>query len=178
MNEHSIIMGPESVRGIIGGTKTMTRRICKPQFPQDADYNGAHVLLSPYGVIGDRLWVKEAWATTHYFDAFKPSLIPNGANVHYLASEALGGLMKRSPMFMPHWASRITLEVTDVRIERLQDISPFDAIKEGYPDLEAGGDCVLWYARLWNKINVKRGYPWSDNPWVWVIEFKRVEEQS
>lgn len=85
---------------------------------------------------------------------------------------------------MPRWASRITLEITDVRVERLQDISEADARAEGAPPSHPTIDAVSrsfgyedfprsWYAQLWDSINAKTA-PWSSNPWVWVIEFKRA----
>lgn len=96
----------------------------------------------------------------------------------------------RSPMFMPRFASRLLLEITDIRIERLNDISDEDAVKEGLRILPASGryvvspgdqyfgsashDAVEVFSWLWDSINAKKGYPWSSNPWVWVVEFKVV----
>jgi len=89
----------------------------------------------------------------------------------------------RGGRFMPRWASRITLEITDVRVERVQEISEDDVLAEGcglrpwylnasgYPE----GPRTAGFAELWDSINAKRGYPWEDNPWVWVVEFERVE---
>jgi hypothetical protein len=75
---------------------------------------------------------------------------------------------------MPRWASRITLEITNVRVERVQDISDQDAIAEGIEDIGAG-DLRGMYAVLWSSINDKRGFGWASNPWVWIIEFKVVQ---
>lgn len=91
----------------------------------------------------------------------------------------------RSSMFMPRWASRILLEVTNTLIERVQDISQQDAIAEGAPPSHPSINCVSrelgfsdfsrsWFGQHWDRINGKK-HPWSDNPWVWVIEFKRIE---
>lgn len=75
-------------------------------------------------------------------------------------------------IFMPRWASRITLEVVKVRVERLSDMSVEDALAEGISDYTDENE--IWsYAQLWNSINSKK-YPWSSNPWVWVIEFRRL----
>jgi len=79
-------------------------------------------------------------------------------------------------MFMPRWASRITLEITGIRVERLQEITEEDAIAEGIIETShalPGGKLTAYgeYMLLWDALNAKRGYPWESNPWVWVIEF-------
>jgi hypothetical protein len=87
------------------------------------------------------------------------------------------GVKWRPSIFMPRWASRITLEVVDVRVERVQEIGNVDALKEGTPDLrtkENGWDMRDCFRSLWNTINQKRGYGWEKNPWVFVICFKRI----
>jgi hypothetical protein len=84
---------------------------------------------------------------------------------------------------MPRWASRITLEVTKVRVERVQEISEEDAAAEGTPSAPGVTPCgnigmgtaCYWYQQLWDKINAKRGCGWDLNPWVWVIEFRRIQ---
>lgn len=81
----------------------------------------------------------------------------------------------RPSLFMPRWASRITLEITGVRVERLQAISEADAIAEGYPNPHKAERPAMWFRRLWDSINAGRGYGWSVNPWVWVIEFQQVK---
>lgn len=78
----------------------------------------------------------------------------------------------RPSIFMPRWASRITLRITKVRVQRLQAISEDDAAAEGIP--RHSGPYILDFARLWDSINAKRGYSWNSNPWVWVIEFEKV----
>lgn len=78
-------------------------------------------------------------------------------------------------IFMPRWASRLTLTITDVRVERLRKITTADAIREGIEPTMRGEPTVLErYADLWNSINTKRGLGWDANPWVWVIEFERA----
>ena len=89
----------------------------------------------------------------------------------------------RGGRFMPRWASRITLEVTNVRVERVQEISEKDVLAEGYglqpwhlnENGEPEGPRTAGFAELWDSINAKRGYPWEDNPWVWVVKFRVVE---
>lgn len=108
-----------------------------------------------------------------------PRLIPKDARIHYAATEDRGGLLWRPSIFMPRWASRILLEVTAVRVERLQDISVADAMAEGVvetkPHMRGLEPCREWvyaYEDLWLSIHGPNS--WEQNPWVWVIEFKRV----
>jgi hypothetical protein len=123
--------------------------------------------------IGDILWVKETW---HY--------CPHKEEVLYKATDEGTGRDFRvgshggwkSPRFMPKANSRITLEITDISIERLQDISEDDAREEGVRSpLRYVGALRDAYKNLWNLLNAKRGYSWEGNPWVWVISFKGVE---
>jgi hypothetical protein len=127
-----------------------------------------------FGTPGDRLWVRETWAVPHFYDGHRPSKIPlNGCTVHYDATENLGGLLKRSPLFMPRWASRITSEITSVRAERLKDISDPDCWAEGIEcagwDPERYGSVVECYRDLWQSIHGPGS--WDLNPLVWVVEF-------
>jgi hypothetical protein len=159
MKERPIIMGADSVMAILGGLKTQTRRVVKPQpihMPEGAyidpyNHNYEHftawtldnkMLLNcggnikntahwkcPYGVIGDRLWVRETWAEANYWTNDVDAETPI-----YRASDyktPIKPVVWKSPMFMPRWASRITLEITDIRVERVQDITPEDALAEG-----------------------------------------------
>lgn len=80
---------------------------------------------------------------------------------------------RRPSIFMPRAASRITLEVTDVRAERLQDISETDAIAEGCPN--GATRPIDWYRTLWDDLNAARGFGWDTSPWVWVVEFRRIK---
>lgn len=235
MKERPIPFSAPMVRAVLAGTKTQTRRVCKPaQFyslshvvevpdPQERGqvYNGSHFgdeegdiqFASPYGGRGDRLWVREAWRTADTLDPLSPSAIADKClDAGYrkpwapLQWEADGSKNKdwrgfgpgngivvgpgklRPGMFMPLWASRITLEVTGVRVERLQDISEADAIAEGVETpptpaeyRDACGELVLpsrrtareAYRVLWEQINGPES--WSANPWVWVVKFKRLE---
>ena len=150
----------------------------------------------PYGQIGDRLWVREEhyrfghweevssvrtrtgrqkWAFVQdsrevLFDA--PAEFRKGRHNKDTLTPAWH---KRLARFMPRSASRITLEITDVRVERLQDISRGDAMEEGcpFPNMASGDDPRRWFSELWQSINGPAS--WEANPWVWVIGFKRVD---
>jgi hypothetical protein len=172
----------------------------------------------PYGSPGDRLWVREPWRVGKPHDERNPTQIwdhlteiGKGVTVLYEAGgwkstaplerpepkynndepmPTWAGVV-RSSMFMPRWASRITLEITDVRVERVQDITEEDARAEGcsndedpwwrpsYNDPDSGGSpsARKSYEYLWDMINGKRQdgiYAWQRNPWCWVLEFSRV----
>ena len=131
----------------------------------------------PYGVPGgDRLYVRETWAAPHAYDHLPPRLIPQDARIHYAATEDRGGLLWRPSIHMPRWASRITLEVTGVRVERLHACNEVDAIAEGAPwaacGAPQGGSHKAGFAQLWEQINGDGS--WEANPWLWVIEFRRL----
>jgi len=140
--------------------------------------------------VGDRLWVREAWRTHVSWDVDPPRGVIPAAPIWFEADpfEARMGLdvgKLRPSMFMPRWASRLTLTVTDVRVQRLQDISEEDAIAEGYPPAEqraTGGIAeirdaypIAWYAWLWDSINGAGS--WEANPWVAAYSFK-VEHRN
>lgn len=132
--------------------------------------------------------MRETWAVPHRYDHLGPSNIPvRGVPTHYAATEERGGLRWRPSIHMCRWASRITLEITEVRVERLQDISEADAIAEGclpvrivcdtsaYASAVAAGGALSakgQYSALWNLINGAGS--WDANPWVWVLTFKRI----
>ena len=211
MKARPILFNAPMVNAILAGNKTQTRRLVKPQPYIDASgnfcWNGwnfgqsasgvpcSHTLASPIpssetnrvycplGKVGDRLWVRETWNKTRIFQA--PDA---GEVVVYAACDNrtdYGGPWKPS-IHMPRRASRITLEITAVRVERLQDISEQDARGEGCeasgwmpsysnPD-NAGFDESLSaadnFCGLWESIYGTES--WATNPWVWVIEFKRI----
>jgi hypothetical protein len=187
MKERPILFSAPMVRAILDGTKTQTRRAVKARSVE---------WRCPYGVPGDRLWVRETWAP--YKGSDEPvSDLEDCDAVRYASDEVTHlidgdhaqtkGLdmycvpphreMPRGPhrwrpsIFMPRWASRITLEVTEVRAELLRSISDSDALAEGMrPDECTGGFGSLGFARRFHAI-----YPDVDNPWVWAITFKRVQ---
>ncbi len=195
MKERPILFSAPMVRAILDGRKTVTRRIVNPPPTRVADglpYGngpawahadpGSALMHSPYGIGGDRLYVRETWAAPHAYDHLPPRLIPQDSRIHYAATEDRGGLLWRPSIHMPRWASRITLEVTGVvRVERLQDISEADAKAEGALCELAEIDSVRLgamashrggFRNLWTSINGPDS--WTANPWVFVIEFKRI----
>lgn len=158
------------VLAILAGHKTQTRRLVKLAGRDLAlDLAGdelAQLLQSPYAKPGDRLWVKEAWRTPPEFDHLKPSLLAMDIPIEYRADgEPKNGGKWRTPLFMPRWASRITVEIVAVRMERLQEISEADARAEGM-DSESP---VEAYSTLWESLHGMDA--WAKNPWVWRIEF-------
>jgi hypothetical protein len=181
VKERPILFSGPMVRAILDGGKTMTRRVVKQrdldamEGKMLADYE-AHNWCT-YGRIGDRLWVRETWNRS---EAVRPTIVEP---IIYRADLAVDGGPKwsarwRSPIHMPRWASRITLEVTAVRVERVQDITTEDATAEGvceFNDCHAPMLHVSLFGELWDSINGKRkGCAWADNPWVWVVSFRRV----
>jgi len=138
----------------------------------------------PRWQVGDRLWVKETWYDDYACKRMEKPCEPD-SYIYYRADgeehkqfEALEEGFKWKPsIFMPRWASRILLEITNIRAERVQDISDKDVQEEGckYPQWQ--GSFTSWkgaYKALWDSINAMRGYSWESNPWVWVIEFKVI----
>jgi len=184
------------VQAILDGRKTQTRRVIKPQ-PELLQFGDGtwvwkgeqdrfpQIRECPYGQPGDRLWVRETWGNSPFRNSDKPSDIkPNDpeSRIVYKADPFINEshYWWRPSIHMPRWMSRITLEVVSVRVERVQHISEADAAAEGV-DLSCGlsakndyPNFKRTYHQLWNSINEKRGYSWESNPWVWVIEFKRV----
>lgn len=179
MKERPILFSGPMVRAILNGTKTQTRRIVKPQ-PVHID--GLGTVMNPsvitgnsckHGKPGDTLWVRETWAHR----ALRVSG-PEGYGCPVFRADDVDRRLPSGPynrvdrwrpsIHMPRWASRITLQITAVRVERLQDISEEDAIAEG---VEFGAKES--YRTLWDSINGAGA--WDANPWVWVIEFKRVK---
>lgn len=218
MKERPILFSGPMVRAILEGRKTQTRRVVKPQPPskfpfaqdgtlggitafwwtdKDIDlddiawwpgYDDQDAVKCPYGSPGDRLWVRETWC--HIGSHTGPHTgVRTIEDVRYKADG--DGYVWRPSIFMPRWASRITLEIVSVRVERLQDISEEDAETEGYEretfyrELDklsiarklnrlTGVERMpaqSWFIDLWESINGAGS--WEANPWVWVIEFKR-----
>lgn len=234
MKERPILFSAPMVRALLAGTKTQTRRIakpvrgyehnniCRPDMAADRGAVWWHgeservgcMQACPYGVPGDRLWVRESWrpriAHSHGFEACdcEDVLVRYAADNSDAETYFIG---ERIPtewcipktasrgnvpgIHMPRWASRITLEVTGVRVERLHSITDEDARAEGVepytpphghipPEQRVPGPGFdrarlgdqphrLPFADLWCKINGDES--WDANPWVWVVSFKRIE---
>lgn len=212
------------VLAILDNRKTQTRRVVKPQPPagydrvaaeppgygwqwqNDKSPLGMWTKRCPYGVVGDRLWVRETWAEG--IDSKGGALVvyrADGTAYHMLCENcgegdpvdhgwrhyppAMPVARWRQSIFMKRWACRIVLEITGIRVERVSQICRRDAIAEGIQggngiwknyDPKAAGepdslDPIDSYRTLWDSINGARGFAWDTNPWVWVVEFRRVE---
>lgn len=176
MKERGIIFKAEMVRAILDGRKTQTRRIAKIERPSytyiengklwvDAK-EGPIEIQCPYRVAGDRLWVRETFAL---HDKLKPPI------VYYRADDptCYGSDGAWTPsIFMPRWASRITLEITHVRVERVQEISQADAKAEGMKS-SATRSAKFAFIDLWDSIHGKGAF-WERNDWVWMLEFRKL----
>lgn len=168
----------------------------------EAINSGLFLPDSPYGNPGDRLWVRETWAvglpalaTGEGFVPFfgRPSLLTEPAQRALTAAKLVYAASWdgpdvppfRPPIHMPRWASRLTLEVTGVRVERVQDIrhNVADLEAEGvalspselFPHTNRESKLTRVYEKLWDSLNAKRGFGWPANPWVWVVEFRLVD---
>lgn len=191
-----MIFNGEMVRAILDGRKTQTRRPLKwkqtrfteigeredgSRWPwsEDAEHACDFWHPCPFGAVGDRIWVRETWAEA---GAGAPDLkiyranYPEHVPTHYENIPPADEIRWTPSIHMPRWASRLTLEITGVRVERLASVSDEDAGKEGYPANPApyGGtmDKWLWFRGLWDSIYPDQSF--KHNPWVWVIEFKVV----
>jgi hypothetical protein len=220
MKERPILFSGEMIRTILDGRKTQTRRVIKPQLPDrtesiELSESGVWVIAGdnpsqhmgevcmndwcfgircPFGKPGDRLWVRETFnyitkAENEYFTHRRSDGCP--VQMLYRADNDWDLVPFWKPsIFMPRWASRITLEITDVRVGRVQDIRPVDCKNEGIyiepPSLPATTDEGLHFLgaynrafqTFWDSINTKRGYSWDSNPWVWIIGFNRLLESQ
>jgi len=202
VKERPILFNGEMVRAILDGRKTQTRRMVKPQPGPLGIHPAMRVQMAenpPLGTIGDRLWVRETFRIYNSasecacYDECKCASV-NGKPL-YRASDPSPDDDKWTPsIHMPRWASRITLEITGVRVERVQemegmDAASSDALKEGVhrihheggnyyysafrnqPDPKNWTDPCLAFKELWQSIYAN----WDANPWVWVHEFRRVK---
>ncbi len=180
MRERPILMSAPMVRALLNGTKTQTRRVamhtvCGVRVARLAFDPAPDVRACPYGAPGDLLWVRE----THYVES-SGYVDGSGRRILYRADGEAPTTWTPS-IHMPRWASRLTLRITDVRVERLQEISADDCRAEGHPTdwsrspaPEVHDDAARdWYRDLWDSINGSGA--WDANPWVWVVEFERLD---
>lgn len=201
VKERPILFSAPMVRAILEGRKTQTRRIVKlegnafvgrmmngdqKRWPYRNAYDG-EAIPCPFGQPGDRLWVRETFQQVAHFTTdesgetyavkFKrPKEISYVADGLATGSTGMrsGWSSKKPAIHMPRWASRITLEIVNVRVERLQEIDAADAVAEGMPQFEATPPDFL-FRNLWHTIHAADGpNGWNANPWVWVIEFRRL----
>ena len=190
-----ILMSGPMVRATLDGRKTETRRVCRVQpFKLDGLWHafypwgdGGHGIYDteeemreeftrlllrrcPYGQPGDRLWVRETWRIGDGMnpegDEKKPTYAADWPDAREFVKPW------RPSIHMPRWASRITLELVEVRVERVQEITEEDARAEGCP--EGFRHPIDWFSQLWDSLNDARGFGWVVDPWVWVLRFRRV----
>jgi len=195
MNEQPIIFSAEMVRAILAGPKTQTRRVIKPQtedyMREAAMAPGSGALWNnwaikvggkikqikcPYGKVGDLLWVRETWgAWPHMGGGVQADSLRYRATDDK-PNDPHNTWRWRPSIYMPKHVARIWLEITNVRVERVQDISEPDSQAEGCDaDYVTGQTYRFNFSYLWDSINRERGYGWEVNPWVWVLEFRKVE---
>jgi hypothetical protein len=215
MKETPILYKTEMVRAILDGRKTKTRRMngLKEINENPNDWGIARnnmdgyisfcnnktfeiiCIKSPFGQPGDLLWVRETFADLKGMGFSKddfPNLISYKANCKSESLEIAKeyGVKWKAPIFMPKTACRLWLKITDIRIERLQDITEEDAIEEGVTrdvwirngistnfEPDSGLNYRQGFKILWDSIN-KKTHSWETNPWVWVVEFERVEKNG
>jgi len=215
MKERPILFSAPMVRALLNRSKTQTRRVVKLRNGQylppseSADRPGWQQLLHscPYGIPGDRLWVKETWGMELLWGTSGEGSISRGYEIRYRAGGECGFTYEgpdseidpflryydtqkgnwRPSIYMPHWASRILLEIVHIRVERLQNLSETDALAEGVdPELCDharrsceeigcyGNTAKAAYHGLWDQIHGQDS--WATNPWVWVVQFRRIEQ--
>lgn len=202
MKERPITFSTDTIGAILEGRKTQTRRVIKPQPDDDGGIDGCNTVYDhnigefcPHGQVGDHLWCRETWALSlegkdippHYnrlflYKAGSDLRLIDPSHYEWFDLKEKRGYGWRPSIHMPRWAARITLEITDIRAQRLQQINLEDVKAEGIAGYTFARGCLSnnppdprWrFIELWDSINAKRGYGWASNAWVWVISFKGV----
>lgn len=222
MRERPILFSGSMVRALNDGRKTVTRRVVTRRMRDEGELITVRPFMNytaglieqefgcPYGQPGDRLWVRETWASperarvAYRADGWCGARLDDGVTIHHgyiievegergpsWGLAAFGGRWRPS-IHMPRWASRFTLEVVTVRVERLHEITDADAVLEGIrrpeditneeADVWPGAERALYngmnqprdvFRRLWDSLNSDRA-PWASNPWVWRVEFRKL----
>ena len=217
VRERPILFSPPMVRALLAGTKTQTRRVVKPQ-PREGEHIDTCPWVAsgwslwgplgsssacrcsevrcPYGDIGDRLWVRETWAIPPWSDlatdvAFRADLGPDDEREARAVQRIVRRIENpwRSPIHLPRRFARILLELTSIRVERVQDISEEDAKAEGVTPVTLTTESLTWpggaaaggggcsaresFAGLWDSLHGPGA--WERNDWVWVLSFRRIE---
>ncbi|SQY48733.1 putative morphogenetic protein [Escherichia coli] len=188
VKERGMIFNDEMVRAILGGNKTQTRRIVEEKFYGRAVAAELLAKHCPYGQPGDRIWVRETnrvhgkatdVATLVYRASVRNSWTEQTHRVPVEVCNKPVSEKWTPSIHMPRWASRILLEITDVRVERLHDMSEADAKAEGatpatYKITPSEAVYRVGFGDIWRSIYGQDN--WLSNPLVWVIEFKRIQE--
>lgn len=171
-----IIMQSWGVRATMKGKKTQTRRIIKPQ-PSNMDDKLRRSYVESDALwkypVGSMLWVRETWAPFPDDPPWRAEYKADGEIGEDGQHVPMWSKRWRPSIHMPRWASRLTLRITDVRVQRLQEITEEDAIAEGC-EYKPGMTCRNVFAALWDSINGKRA-TWSSNPWVYAISYEIVK---
>lgn len=204
MKDTPLLFTPENAQKSHDGTKTQTRRIIKPQpgklvsffhqlsasgskenglwFPMISKWvqdQHTKVLPCPYGMVGDRLWVREAWGfqdDAHTIVQYKASKRQAATYEEWAAGGDLWmhHAKWKPSIHMPKWACRTWLEITDVRVEQIRNISELDCEAElGVPPYSLGNVAYQKFQNLWISINGQES--WDRNDWCWVLSYKKVQ---
>lgn len=192
MKARPILFRGEMIRALLEGRKTQTRRVVKPQPIAKklagsgrgaciTDTGSGIVVHCPYGQPGDLLWVREGFRSKRV-DKLPGDVIYRADHPDASHVPGMYGRPWKPSIHMPRWASRLTLRITDVRVERVQDVSEADAEAEGaraafsYPGWAGVSSQPLYrwgFHELWESINGPES--WDANPWVWVVQFEVIK---
>lgn len=186
--EHPILFSGPMVKALLDGRKTQTRRPVKPQPENCKVQPKIGDIHCPFGGVGDRLWVRETYKIVPVSAYSRCSAVEMKINPDDDLEVAVfrcgwerspGGIPWRPSIFMPRWASRIQLEIMKLTVHRLQDITELQAQAEGAAPLCLSESYRDAFRRLWDGLHKPYGLAgWDANPWVWAIEFKRIDERK